>query len=258
MIIKENEYQGLQDFDVLIEDNNRDSDYFNVTEFPETIPGGKSFFKIAGVEGLLRPESEIKVEILDLNGEVIYTEYPDFIDESDRRLISIFVYDFIPPGPAVVTILGEAQRFTDGTLVPADWVGTFNVRWRRRLNVEPFKKNNFPILFETEPAIAVTEIVKPYLERIVPSGSSVTTVGTSNDSNFKMRLETAGEGKFYLVSQGGFKFENEMINSAVTFSALTNPTLNKKGFPQTSGKGPDAFVIDGVELPYHANKRHYK
>ena len=53
-----------------------------------------------------------------------------------------------------------------------------------------------------EPVIAVTEIVKPYLERIVPSGSSVTTVGTSNDSNFKMRLETAGEGKFYLVSQG--------------------------------------------------------
>ena len=36
MIIKENEYQGLQDFDVLIEDNNRDSDYFNVTEFPDT------------------------------------------------------------------------------------------------------------------------------------------------------------------------------------------------------------------------------
>ena len=176
MIIKENEYQGLQDFDVLIEDNNRDSDYFNVTEFPETIPGGKSFFKIAGVEGLLRPESEIKVEILDLNGEVIYTEYPDFVDESDRRLISIFVYDFVPPGPAVVTILGEAQTFLDGTLVPADWVGTFNVRWQRRLNVEPFKKNNFPILFETEPAIAVTEIVKPYLERIVPSGSSVTTV----------------------------------------------------------------------------------
>ena len=47
MIIKENEYQGLQDFDVLIEDNNPNSDYFQVTEFPEIIPGGKSFFKIA-------------------------------------------------------------------------------------------------------------------------------------------------------------------------------------------------------------------
>ena len=100
---------------------------------------------------------------------------------------------------AVVTILGEAQRFLDGTLVPADWVGTFNVRWRRRLNVEPFKKNNFPILFETEPAIVVSEIVKPYLERIVPSGSSVTTVGTSNDSNFKMSFETAGEGNSILL-----------------------------------------------------------
>ena len=150
-----------------------------------------------------------------MNGEVIYTEYPDFIDESDRRLISGFVYDFVPPGPAVVTILGEAQTFLDGSPIPVDWVGTFNVRWRRRLNVEPFKKNNFPILFETDPAIAVTEIVKPYLERIVPSGSSVTTVGTSNNSSFKMSLETAGEGRFYLVSQGGFKFEKKNISTNI-------------------------------------------
>jgi len=253
LIIKENEYQGLQEFDVLIEDTNPTSDYFQVTEFPETIPGGKSFFKISAAAGLLRSDSEIRVEVLDSNGEVIYTEYPDFVDESDRRIISMFVYDNIPPGSAVVTILGEAEKFTDETSVPIDWVGTFNVRWSRTLNVEPFKKNNFPILFEREPAIAVTEIVKPYLERVVPSGSSVTTVGTTNDSNFKVSLETRGEGKFYLVSQGGFAFENEMVNSAVTFSALTNPTLNKKGFPQLFGKGPETFTIDGTHLPYYAN-----
>ena len=252
MIIKENEYQGLQEFDVLIEDSNPNSDYFQVTEFPETIPGGKSFFKISAAAGLLRPESEIRVEILDESGQVIYTEYPEFVDESDRRIVSIYVYDFIPPGLATVTILGEAQTFLDGSPIPVDFVGSFNVRWQRTFNVEPFKKNNFPILFEREPSITVTEVVKPYLERVVPSGSSVTTTGTSNDSNFKLSLETRGEGKFYLVSQGGFKFENEMLNSAVTFSALTNPTFNKKTFPQTFGNGPDAFTIDGVEVPYYA------
>ncbi len=252
MIIKENEYQGLQEFDVLIEDSNPNSDYFQVTEFPETIPGGKSFFKISAAAGLLRPESEIRVEILDESGQVIYTEYPEFVDESDRRIISIYVYDFIPPGLATVTILGEAQTFLDGSPIPIDFVGSFNVRWQRTFNVEPFKKNNFPILFEREPSITVTEVVKPYLERVVPSGSSVTTTGTSNNANFKLSLETRGEGKFYLVSQGGFKFENEMLNSAVTFSALTNPTFNKKTFPQTFGNGPDAFTIDGVEVPYHA------
>jgi hypothetical protein len=252
LIIKENEYQGLQEFDVLIEDSNPNSDYFQVTEFPETIPGGKSFFKISAAAGLLRPESEIRVEILDESGQVIYTEYPEFVDESDRRIISIYVYDFIPPGLATVTILGEAQTFLDGSPIPIDFVGSFNVRWQRTFNVEPFKKNNFPILFEREPSITVTEVVKPYLERVVPSGSSVTTTGTSNNANFKLSLETRGEGKFYLVSQGGFKFENEMLNSAVTFSALTNPTFNKKTFPQTFGNGPDAFTIDGVEVPYHA------
>ena len=252
MIIKENEYQGLQEFDVLIEDRNPRSDYFQITEFPETIPGGKSFFKISAAAGLLRPESEIRVEILDQNGEVIYTEYPNFIDESDRRIISIYVYDTIPPGLATVTILGEAEKFLDGSNIPIEWVGTFNVRWQRTVNVEPFGKNNFPILFATEPAITVTEIVKPYLERQVPSGSSVTTVGTSNNSSFKMTLETR-QGRFYLVSQGGFKFENEMKNSAVTFSAITNPTLNRTGFPQVFGSGPETFTIDDVVTPYYAN-----
>jgi hypothetical protein len=252
LILKENQYQGLQDFDVLIEDRKPNSDYFQVTEFPETIPGGKSFFKISAAAGLLRPESEIRVEILDESGQVIYSEYPEFIDESDRRIVSIYVYDNIPPGLATVTILGEAHRFLDGNLVPADWVGTFNVRWQRTLNVEPFKKNNFPIFFEKDPSIQVTEIVKPYLERVLPSGSSVTTTGTSNNAAFKLSLETRGEGKFYLVSQGGFKFENEMIDSAVTFSALTNPKLNNKTFPHTFGSGPDAFVINNAEVPYYA------
>ena len=252
MIIKENEYQGLQEFDVLIEDSNPNSDYFQVTEFPETIPGGKSFFKISAAAGLLRPESEIRVEILDESGQVIYTEYPEFIDESDRRLISIFVYDFIPPGLATVTILGEAQTFLDGSPIPIDFVGSFNVRWQRTLNVEPFKKNNFPIFFEKEPSIQVTEVVKPYLEIVKPSGSSVTTVGTSNNSSFKISLETR-QGNFFLVSKGGFKFENEMLNSAVTFSAITNPKLNQKSFPTVFGQGPETFTIDGIVTPYYAN-----
>ena len=248
MIIKENEYQGLQEFDVLIEDSNPNSDYFQVTEFPETIPGGKSFFKISAAAGLLRPESEIRVEVLDESGQVIYTEYPEFIDESDRRLISIFVYDFIPPGLATVTILGEAQTFLDGSPIPIDFVGSFNVRWQRTLNVEPFKKNNFPIFFEKEPSIQVTEIVKPYLEIVKPSGSSVTTVGTSNNSSFKISLETR-QGNFFLVSKGGFKFENEMLNSAVTFSAITNPKLNQKSFPTVFGQGPETFTIDCIVTP---------
>ena len=252
MVKKENEYLGLQDYDVLYEDLNPDSDYFQVSEFPRTIPGGKSFFKISANAGLLRPESEIMVEVLDASGQVIYSEYPDIVDESDRRLISIYVYPDIPPGIATVTILGEAQVSADGDRVPTDWVGIFNVRWQRRINVEPFKKNVFPILFEKEPSITVTEIVKPYLERALPSGSGATLAGTSNNANFKASLETR-DSKFYLVGSGGWKFSNEMKNSAVTFSAITTPTLNKKTFPQTFGSGPERFDINGVKTPYFAN-----
>ena len=53
----------LHSLDVLINDKNTSSKFFNVSGVPEEFPIGKSFFKIAG-SNLLRPGSEVRIEIL--------------------------------------------------------------------------------------------------------------------------------------------------------------------------------------------------
>ena len=45
---RENKYQGLKDIDVLVDESGLTSKYFNVYDFPETLPQGRSSFLIAG------------------------------------------------------------------------------------------------------------------------------------------------------------------------------------------------------------------
>ena len=45
---RRNKYQGLKDLDILQEESGLSSQYFNVVDFPSTIPKGASSFIIAG------------------------------------------------------------------------------------------------------------------------------------------------------------------------------------------------------------------
>ena len=47
-------------------------------------------------------------------------------------------------------------------------------------------------------------------------------------------------------------FENEMLNSAVTFNAITNPNLIKV-FSNRFWSRTKNFTIDGIVTPYYAN-----
>ena len=108
---KRNEYVGLGGFDVLIEDRSLISAYFSISELPETFPQGKTPFKIYLNPNLLKGESGVRAEVIDMNGDVIYTEYPKYMDESGRRLIVLWVYEDDPPGIATIYIVGEATLF---------------------------------------------------------------------------------------------------------------------------------------------------
>ena len=87
-----NKYQGLKDLDVLVEESGLSSQYFNVLDVPENIPKGSSSFLIAGSE-LLKNNVELRVEILDSQGNPIYSEaIPNYLEGNARR-VSIEVYD---------------------------------------------------------------------------------------------------------------------------------------------------------------------
>jgi hypothetical protein len=162
---KRNEYVGLKEFDVLIEDRSLISTYFSISELPETFPQGKTPFKIYINPKLLKNESEVRVEVIDGNGDVIYTEYPKYMDESGRRLVVLWIYEDDPPGLATIYIVGEATHFENGQTVPEEWRGTYNVRWKHNVMIDPTLPNTAPIIFFDPPNIAVNEVNMPYLEK---------------------------------------------------------------------------------------------
>ena len=103
-----NKYQGLKDLDVLVEESGLSSQYFNVLDVPENIPKGSSSFLIAGSE-LLKNNVELRVEILDSQGNPIYSEaIPNYLEGNARR-VSIEVYDDTAPGDGFLYIVGELK-----------------------------------------------------------------------------------------------------------------------------------------------------
>jgi len=84
MIKKQNELVSLKDLSVYIEDE--DNQYIKIYELPDIIPSGKSSFLIDIAEDSFVEDTELKVEIVDEENNVIYTEYPKYREGSLRRV----------------------------------------------------------------------------------------------------------------------------------------------------------------------------
>ena len=214
-----NKYQGLKDISVFREESGLTSQFFNVYEFPETITQGASSFLIAG-SPFLKPNIEIKVEILDSGGNTIYTEpIRDYLESGARR-VSIEVYNDVMPGDGFMYIVGElkedfqniqAQLQNDddvtGTvpitgllttdddsqaipsgdgafsapLIPEEFRGVYNVRYSRPVFINAASPNVQPIFFYQQPSATITEQVKGYVETTVVTGSIVITGSVAVD-----------------------------------------------------------------------------
>ena len=101
--------QNLNAVPVLIEDNSQESIYFNIKQLNSYFTGGRNAFLITGT-GLLEPNTEIFIEMLDVNGNPIYLEAVRNFAEAGSRVISIEIYENTPRGPAILTILGTARE----------------------------------------------------------------------------------------------------------------------------------------------------
>ena len=138
--------QNLNSIPVLIEDNSQESVYFNVKQLDSYFTGGKNAFLITGT-GLLQPNTNILIEILDVNGNTIYVEAIKNFSEAGARLVVTEVYETTPRGPGIVTIVGTARTLSSGEQVPANWQDRINLRWQKRIVIEPKTKNVTPVRF---------------------------------------------------------------------------------------------------------------
>lgn len=194
--------QNLDRYQTFITDNNPNSDYFKITELPDTFTGGKNAFLIQGSE-LLVPDSLLKIEIKDAKGDIIYHEPGEglisaslndtpFVTEyyeGVSKVVAVYVYPDTAYGPCNITILGEAKD------VPPQWEGNYNVKWQKQVNVNPALANTTKIRFYKKPFATITETLSPIYT--IVSGSKVESNVVSSFANIKIsQMETfAGDVK---------------------------------------------------------------
>jgi hypothetical protein len=213
---KEAVYKGLQFTPVYFEDTSLTSpDYFQISEFPNRLTAGKNLFKLRGNPQNLKVGGVLGIEILDYNGDPIYYEVVDYIDEDKSRVIAIYIYEDTSPGACTITLLSEAVTINN-TLVPAEWQNKPNIRWTRSVSVNPNVSNVSEIIFETEPELVVEEIIGVQLDRTYVNG--------------QFPIFTTGQIRYYLYNNQpaieiiGGTFTSDMSTGTITVATPSNPT----------------------------------
>lgn len=182
---------GLDRLPVLIQDTSLDSKgYFNITEFPSYFGNGKNLVRLKGNSGNLLPGSPIYVEVLDVNGNTIYHELPNYSEPDLTRYISVWVYNDTngnintPNGLGKVIICGIAQQTVDGRPIPNEWKNKVNIRWVREIPVTREKKSPSKIIFlgNELPKVKLEEVTNYYKKVELLSESILLTTQSFRDT----------------------------------------------------------------------------
>jgi hypothetical protein len=224
----ENLTQPLTSFQTFINDVNPNSEYFRITEFKDTFTGGKNGFLIEGSEHL-KESTEIRVQLLDVEGNPIYYEpgngIPEYY-EGISKLISTHIYEDTPIGLGKITILGELKTYVDenGTTrdIPDNWKDVYNVKWEKTFQVNKNLSNEDKVRFYRRPEVSITEIVKPIFSNIV---TSVTQTGNSFGIAQIPAVDTPLAGfslpTTYLIQTDGNSFwTGSMDGNIISFPSL--------------------------------------
>jgi hypothetical protein len=172
----------LTQYGTFVTDQLPSSIYFRISEFKDTFTGGKNGFLIEGSEHLLE-STEIKIEIIDVNGNPIYYEPGDGIPEYYEglsKLVAVYIYEDTPIGIANITILGELKTYIDseGNVqpIPEEWKGIYNVKWQKEFKVNRLIANEDRVRFYKRPQVSITELIKPLYSNVVAQRTNIGTV----------------------------------------------------------------------------------
>lgn len=243
--------ENLSFYKTFIVDNNPNSDYFRITEFKDTFTGGKNGFLIAGSE-FLKESTEIKIEILDVNGNAVYYEpghsIPNYY-EGVSKLIAVYIYDDTPIGLGKITILGELKTYKDGAAtrdIPVEWRGIYNVKWEKTFQINKNLPNEDRVRFYRKPTVVIDELVKPIFNKtpqiVSQSGNvdGIPLVPIENTSLNTFSLPTS----YRLKVKSGNNWTGSVLNQPVSFTSLGY-------FPVVTDVVSDTEVV--VSPPYAEN-----
>jgi len=150
--------QGLADIQVDVEDDSHLSTYFHVVEFNPVFTAGKNSISFNGSD-LLKDGSEIKVEVLDKDGNSLYLAAPptdqNYVDIANFT-VAIYVYRETVSGVGKVILAGIT---TKGEIV----------RWIGNISINVTYPNVSRVRFYHKPTMEVTPLLYPVVETLTGS-----------------------------------------------------------------------------------------
>ena len=157
---------NLEKFEVFLEEETSlgplvASQYFNISRFPTVLPGGNSYFEIEGSK-LLKPEVELKTELLDSAGQPIFHYALPKSPKARKLKVTMQVTSNVVNGVGRLIIMGELNpNLID---VPEDFRDTYNVRLTGLVDINTTLPNVESIEFFKPPRMTVAEQVKGEIE----------------------------------------------------------------------------------------------
>ena len=145
-------YQALDTLPTYLYDTSETSpDYFVISDLPTQLSAGKNNFKLFGTTLNLMPNTEIKIELLDSNGNPVYLEYDNQPDRLGRYNLSAYITPETSYGDGILTIVAVATVDYISTQyplsIPDEWQNRYNIKWQHVIKIEPLERNNSNILF---------------------------------------------------------------------------------------------------------------
>lgn len=210
---------NLAKLSVDIQDTTADSEYFGIKDFDPVLTGGKNAISLAGSD-ILKPGSDILVEVLDTNGNPLYIEVGKGKGSVKFRdgvsiVIAIHVQSFVPIGNGKIYIVGTTKD-------------NESVRWSKDITIDSSKQNRTKIRFYKTPTVEVEPFISDLSifsnsQTIVASGSvNSIAVSPQKDTNFLKFDSLRNKVEYRVVKKSGNPFLSRMNNETIT---LTNITL---------------------------------
>ena len=243
-------YSGLSNIPTFFTDPTLTSEaIFKITEFPLRLTAGKNLFKLQGNAENLKLGSGIACEVLDSNGDAIYSELLNYIDEDKSRVFAIYIYEDTPPGPTTVTLVGEISTLNN-TTIPDIWRNKINVKWSRQLPTNPTAPNESEIIFVNEPTVTISENIGVQLDRLY-STTQFPSYSTGTVQYSYLR-------NYPVLTINGGKFNGDMVGGTITIptplSLQPTPTYNVTNTTYTSKiKKVLSDTAIQLETPYIVN-----
>ena len=225
LIFKKAAREDLSKISVYVNDTSTTSPkYFRVSDVPQVLTKGKNLIRISAHPTNLVPGSQILVDVRDSNGNPIYFEIPNYLEQDKSRVISIWIYhdkgeDNTANGEATITLVGVSRIGNNGESVPTKFRGTPNVRWQTVVNVDRDRSNTSSVIFETTniPGVAVSESIEVYKNQ-PQNGNRLNLIA---DSGTNATYYYKGTTPIVKLNDG--TFNSEMLNYPIVLSVFKTP-----------------------------------